>query len=171
MKARLLAILCGRAGWSDYEDIVKDIFKDSLFPKFITEPLTQEVSPLPDFRRDILLPLTLEGNFWHYLSVVYKGSIIIVECKNYCDTITPDEVHSALKYLTRPGVADIAFIVSRLGPNPQAFQLAIDYYKTVNKLFIFLNDTNLNDLIDLSGKPDEATNYLRDIYNGQKARM
>ena len=40
MKARLLAILCGRAGWSDYEEIVKDIFKDALFPKYITEPLT-----------------------------------------------------------------------------------------------------------------------------------
>ena len=73
--------------------------------------------------------------------------------------------------MTRPGVADVAFIVSRLGPNPQAFQLAIDYYKTMNKLFIFLNDTNLNALIDLAGRPDEATNYLSDIYNGQKARM
>ncbi len=77
MKARLLAILCGRAGWSDYEEIVKDIFKDALFPKYITEPLKQEVSPLPNFRRDILLPLTLEGNFWHYISLIYKGSIVI----------------------------------------------------------------------------------------------
>lgn len=171
MKAKLNSIPYGRHGWSDYEDIVCNIFKGCLHPKYISEPMTQEVSPNPDFRRDIILPLTFDGSFWHYLSVVYKGSLIIAECKNYTDPITQDEVTTTLKYVTRPAVSNLAFIVSRKGPNKEAFQLAIDFYKTMNKLFIFLDDKNLIDMIDLIGKPDEATSYIRDLYNNQKAVM
>ena len=171
MKFRLNSIPYGKPGWIDYEDIVCDIFKGCLQPKYISEPFTQEVSPNPNFRRDIILPLTVEGNFWHYLSVVYKGSLIIVECKNYTDPITQEEVTSTLKYITRPAVSNLAFIVSRKGASPEAFRLAIDLYKTVNKLFIFIDDKHLIDLIDLNGRPDDATSYIRDLYNNQKAIM
>lgn len=171
MKKRLKSIKGGDTQWRDYEDIVLDIIKDCLFPEVISEPYDQVTSPSPDYRRDIILPLIAYSGFWHYISIVYGSTLLVVECKNYKNKITPIQVDSTYKYLRRPNVSNIGFIFSRKGPNSEAFNTAIDIFRIEHKILIFFDDHDLEKLIDFKGNPIEATNYIRDTYNRQKIRM
>jgi hypothetical protein len=171
MKNRLKSIKGGDRQWSDYEDIVLEIIKGCLFPDVISEPYDQVTSPSPSYRRDIILPLTANTGFWHYISIVYGGTLLVVECKNYKNKITPTQVDSTYKYLRRPNVANIGFIFSRKGPSSAAFKTAIDIFRIEHKLLVFFNDNDLEKLIDYINKPVEATNYIRDTYNYQKLKM
>ena len=65
------------------------------------------------------------------------------------------------------------YIISsiKISTNKAAFLTAIDIYRIDNKLLIFLDDTDLEKLIDLKGQPDEATKYFREKYNEQKLKM
>jgi hypothetical protein len=171
MKKRLKSITSGNKQWRDYEDIVLEIIKDCLSPEVISEPYDQVTSPSPDYRRDIILPLIAYSGFWHYISIVYGSTLLVVECKNYKNKITPHEVDSTYKYLRRPNVSNIGFIFSRKGANSEAFKTAIDIFRIEHKLLIFFNDQDLEKLIDFKGKPSKATNYIRDTYNHQKLKM
>ena len=171
MKKRLQTIKPGKSQWSTYEDVVLEILRGCFIPDVISEPFDQVTSPKPDYRRDIILPIIADTGFWHYVSIVYGGTLIVTECKNYKDKITPSQVDSTNKYLRRPNVANLGFIFSRKGPNPAAFDTAIDIYRVDKKLLLFFNDNDLEVLSDLQDKPQEASNYVRNIYNGQKVRM
>ena len=76
-----------------------------------------------------------------------------------------------MKYLRRPNVSNLGIIFSRKGSNKNAFATAIDIYRIDGKLLIFLDDSDLEKLIDLKGKPDVATEYFREKYNEQKLKM
>lgn len=171
MKARLKAINPGKADWSKYEDIVIEILHDAFCPDVFSDIHDQVVSPTPEYKRDIILPIVADSGFWHYVAIMYRGTLIVTECKNYTEEITPAQVDSTWKYLRRPNVTNLGIIISRKGPNKEAFTTAIDIYRTDNKLLIFLDDSDLEELIDLKGKPDEATEYLKNKYNEQKLRM
>lgn len=171
MKARLKSIKGGKTDWSKYEDIVIEILKDAFCPDVFSKPYDQVTSPAPSYQRDIILPIVSDSGFWHYISIVYGGTLLVTECKNYTKKITPGQVDSTVKYLRRPNVSNMGIIFSRKGPNKAAFLTAIDIYRIDGKLLIFLDDTDLEELIDLKGKPDDATKYFREKYNQQKLKM
>ena len=171
MKKRLRAIKGGKTDWSKYEDIVIEILEGAFCPTVFSKPYDQVTSPAPNYQRDIILPIVSDNGFWHYISIVYGGTLIVTECKNYTKKITPAQVDSTVKYLRRPNVSNLGIIFSRKGPNKNAFATAIDIYRIDGKLLIFLDDSDLEKLIDLKGKPDDATEYFREKYNEQKLKM
>jgi len=168
---RLSSIPPGLTGWSEFESCTELILENALFPDFIDKPIIQEVSPYPDQRRDIILPIKHTSPMWHYWAVVYGSDLLMVECKNYRDSITQAEVETTAKYLRRPSLAKLAFIISRTDPEPAAFDAAVDIFRTEKKLIIFLALDDLHSLIDHDGNPVDATDHLRKKYQLQKARM
>jgi len=171
MKARLKAIKGGDKDWSKYEDIVLEVLEGAFCPDIFSKPYDQVTSPSPNYQRDIILPIISDNGFWHYISIVYGGTLLVVECKNYTKKITSAQVDSTVKYLRRPNVSNLGIIFSRKGPNKSAFKAAIDIFRIDGKLLIFLDDSDLEKLIDLKGNPNEATKYFRDKYNQQKLEM
>ncbi len=160
----------GRA-WSIYERFCYNLFRRLFYPTCIDKPINQIVSPFPNQRRDIILPIVAVDNFWHYLACVYGGDLVVLECKNYTNQIGQDEVEQTRKYLRRPSVANIAFLISRQGPNQSAFECAMDIYRSENKLIIFLSDKELHQLIECHINHVDAIPTLRRIYQTQKAHV
>ncbi|OAI48213.1 hypothetical protein AYO44_07575 [Planctomycetaceae bacterium SCGC AG-212-F19] len=154
----------GKAKAPLFEEHTAAVFERIFNPHCIDKPRMQVTSPAPNHRRDIILPIVANGGVWHYWAVVHGSDLIMVECKNYAGPIGQDEVESTVKYLRRPGLSRLAFIVSRKGPDTSAIQAAREIYRTEpTKLLVFLSEQDLIDLLRFTGKHDAASLHLRRI--------
>lgn len=172
MHNRLQRIPAGQGrGWQMYEQFTSLLFRNLFWPIHIAKPKVQSTSPNPDHRRDIIIPVTADTGFWHTLVFLHSGDLFVVDCKNYEGNVQASDVETVAKYLRRPAVASLGFLVSRLGPNGPAMDAAIDIYRTDRRLIIFLDDDDLHELINCVGDAAAATAVLRRIYQDQKAAM
>ena len=154
-----------------FEKAVEEVFTFCYYPKYIDAPISQSTSINPDQRRDIILPVIDTSSFFHYMSIVYRGDLILIECKNYTEQMTQQEVEKTLKYLRRPSLANIGFLIVRNGYDKGAFESAIDAYRIDGRLLIFLTEKNLNEMIAIKSKGDDCIPYLRRTYQNQKLTM
>jgi len=171
VQQKLAGLARGRAEASAFELLAALIFRRAFCPACIDRPLLRVSSPHPDYRRDIILPVTAVNGAWHYWSVVYGSDLLMVECKNYDEPVSAAEIDLSAKYLRRPGLASLAFLATRRSPSDQAVDAARDLFRTEKKLFIFLADDALMALAGYGGNADAATAFLRREYQQQKARI
>lgn len=172
MHNRIRSIPTGRGPQStDFEEVVRDIFKFCFFPGYIDEPFFQPVADHPTQRRDIVLPITDTVDYFHFLSFCHAGDLILIECKNYTDEITQDEVEKTLKYLRRPSLASIGFLVARNGYDQGAFDSAVDAFRIDKRLIIFIDEGQLIDLYETAFFGGRSISALRKICQNQKVKM
>ena len=172
MQNRLKSISTGRGSQStEFELVVNDIFKFCFCPDYIDEPLLQPVSDGPIQRRDIILPVTDAKGYFYFLSICHAGDLILVECKNYTEPITQDEVEKTLKYLRRPSLANIGFIVARNGYDKGAFESAVDAFRIDKRLLIFIDEVQLMELYLAKAIGNDSIMVLRRLCQAQKAKM
>jgi hypothetical protein len=169
LQRRLRALPCGRSAAGRFELLTALVFKKAFWPHAIDTPVLQASSPSPNYRRDIVLPVTASNGQWHYWALVYGSDLIMVECKNYTEPIGAPQVDDTVKYLRRPGLAKLAFIATRKPPSAEALATARDVFRSDGKLFVFLCDDDLTALAGLAGAAAEV--YLRKAYQQQKMSL
>jgi hypothetical protein len=144
--SQLTSIMPGKAGAKDYENICLDII-NYLFGDSLLDPRQQ--AGLEDHLSfiDIIYQINPNHMFWQTLTRDFRARVIVFECKNYSEPITPMQVYTTERYISIAALRPICFILSRTPPHEHAFYAAMGAMRESAKLLIFLGDEDLKSMI------------------------
>lgn len=137
---------CGKEKWNYYQRLVGDILECLFYP-----PLSRPISELSDYykvnRRDFIIPNYADQGFWRYLRERYLADYIVVDAKNYCQTIRKREVLQISNYLKQHGVGLFGMIFSRKGSSKSAILTQREIWGIQGKLIIILDDQDVEQML------------------------
>jgi CheY-like chemotaxis protein len=113
--------------------------------------------------RDAILPNRAGGYFWESLLREFDAKHIVVEFKNYTAPIGKSEVSQLREYLTRKSLGRFGLIISRLNPSKSALISRSDAYEQQNCLILFLNDNDLQEMIEIRRNGQEPVKVLEQM--------
>lgn len=153
----------GRVDGNDkiYEKICTDIIR-YLFEVEFSQISEQHRTDDEMFRMDLLCSLKGTTEFWKFLIRFYSTKFVVFEYKNYADYISQNLIYITEKYLFPVALRNVAFIISRLGFDPNAEKAALGCLKEHGKLIISLNDEELIKMIAIKENGEEPSDYLLD---------
>lgn len=166
-KAKMLSDelnLCpkGREYFSQYEKICLDIFT-TLFVPPLSMPKTQSATVSRLRRRDHLFPNYAQNGFWSdIVKREYKGSYILLECKNLNTLISPAEVDDASKYLTEKGIGLFGVIMGRKRASKNAEKLQASKWNGKSEMIITLKDEDLLKMVELYENQEDPSVVIQE---------
>jgi hypothetical protein len=138
----------GRDYFSEYEKVCLAIFK-TLFVPPLGEPVTQSSTVSHLRRRDHVFPNRAREGFWHdVVKQTYKGTYVLIECKNLTTKVNVKAIDDAAKYLNKKGVGLFGLVLSRESANPNARRLQISHWSNEEKLIVVLDDNDMLALVE-----------------------
>jgi len=158
----------GKKYWKPYEDVCNGILSYCFSPD-LDEPLVQSFTEDKIHRRDLIfyIPHGL-GGFWEF--IIHKfGTGIVIDCKNYADEISGNEVRIATKYIGKKKLTTFALIVSRKGLNKNGKKVQRDLWNNNDQLLLNLTDADLIKMLELKGNDDDPWKVIdlmmKDFHN------
>jgi CheY-like chemotaxis protein len=158
--ARLTSCPAGRAHARQFEAICVVIL-DYLF----VPPLGQIISQPPRAGghdiRDAVLANNASDYFWSRLRQELDARFVVAEFKNYTTPVRKNEVIQLRIYLKRRTLGRFGLLLSRLPPSQSALQARADAYADQECLILFLEDTILQEMIELRRKGRDPARVLQ----------
>jgi len=139
-------IMPGRDDCYKYQEKCKDIF-EYLFSPPLGKPHYENRDETNTNRRDIIFPNYAENGFWKFLRNKYHADYIVIDSKNYKDDIKKEEVLQISNYLKSFGTGLFGVILNRNQPSKGAFVTRREHWIAYQKLIIFLNDSDLKQML------------------------
>lgn len=165
---RLDACPLGIAGWAYFEDICTDILSFLFVPPLII-PQRQAKTLSGINRRDAIFPnrnitpANPNSKNWFHLYQELDARMILVEYKNYDSSeIGPEEVNSALNYLTNP-MGRLALLVCSKEPNEQARIRRNTIYSNEKKVILFLTKDHLKEMLAMMERGEDPSDLIMDL--------
>lgn len=155
----------GKDGWKQYEDIGGEIFHFLFSDTFRNYSFEyQSINADGTFRRDLIINNTYSDSpsFWQLVKDDYNSNLIIIDFKNYQQTLTPDEFYNPSKYMNKLA-GNFVIILSRCGLDESAKKFQIKLLED-NKLVMCLSDANLIDLINQKVNGQNPLYSLENMY-------
>jgi DNA-binding NarL/FixJ family response regulator len=148
--------------YAAHEEVVRVILMTVLHPH-LTNPRSQISTISGSRRRDILFSNYSSLPFWQRVSQRHDATQIVFEVKNVkrLDVRYVDQVAG---YLT-PGLGRLGFLVSRSPAGAPMVQRAVEVFQTDRKVVLFLCDHDLEDMLKLKERGDDATELIRQRYD------
>ena len=153
----------GESQWRRYEGLIAVLLKKAFYPSLIDKPLLQVVTRAPNYRRDIVIQAISAYGLWYSWSIHFKGDLFVIECKNLSTPITSEEVDTTLKYMRRPGIANLGFIFTRHPPAKSAHDAVKDAYILDRKLILLIDDHDTFEFIRALDEPQGPELVFRRI--------
>lgn len=151
----------GRKSSTKYERICTEIIKylfETEFSQFSQQHKTNDSM----FRMDILCSLKGTTAFWKMLINFYNTKFVVFEFKNYSRKLKQNLIYVTDKYLFKPALRNVAFIISRKGFDNHSGKAAMEILKESGKLIIDLTDDDLIKMILAKMDGNEPSDYLLD---------
>jgi hypothetical protein len=146
--AELREVPRGRRSASKYEDVCKRII-DYLFGDFLIDPRQQPRSTDGLNIMDIAYRLRPGHPFWDTLTRDMRARLIIFECKNYGNSVSAMQVYTTERYMHVGAFRPLCFILTREAPSKNARLAAFGAMRESGKLFVFLTDDDLCQMLDI----------------------
>jgi hypothetical protein len=160
-KDKLKRIPCGRASWKAYENLMEDVLK-FLFKTDLTMWDPQQRTDDTLSRFDLVCRINGFDSFWKAMIRSFNTRFVLFEFKNYCDELTQHQVYTTERYLYKNALRSVGFIVSRKGASEGAEQAAKGALRENGKLIIFLDDRDINKMLDIKDNDGIPNDYLAD---------
>jgi KTSC domain len=161
LSGRLAAIKPGRPDWPKYQNLCRDIL-EYLFTPPLAKPIYESSDGNNANRRDIVFPNYAVQGFWKGLKEKYIADFIVVDAKNYSKKIEKKEVLQIANYLKSYGTGLFGIIVSRTDPKESALITRMEQWIAYNKLIIFLNDLDLEQMLNMKdNNTDDPAEVIR----------
>lgn len=153
----LAAISAGKGEWRLFQRLCLDIF-NHLFCPPLSNGLWEHENASGVNRRDIIMPNYSTVGFWYYLRQMYRADHIVIDAKNYVESISKEEVLQLANYLSYHGTGLFGLIVTRSGDDSAARHIRREQWMMHNKLILVLNDDDLNQMLTNhdTGVPPES---------------
>jgi hypothetical protein len=139
----------GISGWLEYENLCTDVFcflfKDD-FRNFTYR--TQSYTHDKIFRRDLIINnnyVDVTG-FWAQIKSEFNSNLIVIDFKNYSDTLEQNEFYLPSKYLNLIS-GKFAIICSRNGLGNSAKILQRKMFNRDKEFILCLTDTDMKEMI------------------------
>lgn len=149
LEQKLLNCKSRKLYWHDYELIGAEIFK-YLFSDDFEDYQFKYQSPTKDGiqLRDLVVNNNFKdkSSFWGRMHTQYHSNMIMLDFKNYSETVDSDCVYSVTKYMTSC-TGHFALIFSRQGPNESAHVEQIRMLRE-GQLVLCLSDRDLLEMIN-----------------------
>jgi hypothetical protein len=162
-----------------YEEICKEILtflfcKDIPEAKALNNPSSQSESDQGYERRDLVFQNSATDGFWLDIRKDYQAVGIVVDAKNYKNTITKKTIHDTAVYLNEKGLGMFGIVVARKIPNESKSSLTknqrlnstvkaqLDQWEKNGKMIIMLDDDDLILMINQKVHGDDPTSLIRE---------
>jgi hypothetical protein len=152
LRTRLAEISPG-PDWLNYQKLCREI-SEFLFCPPLSPPLWERPNFSSVNRRDLILPNYAPDGLWAYLRTRYQADYVVIDAKNYSESITKDEVLQIANYLQRNGVGLFALIFSRKEPDARLLYSLREQWVLHDKMIVVLSDSDVNQM--LSDKKADA---------------
>ncbi|WP_306231404.1 hypothetical protein [Agrococcus beijingensis] len=150
----------GRAHWSKYQTIVRDILRLVLTPP-LESPIEELSNRMGVNRRDVIMPNYAVDGFWHFLRNHYSAHFVVVEAKNYTGPIKKNQVLQVANYLSEPGTGLFGIIACRTAGDRSAEITRREQWILHRKLIVVLNDADFDEMLALNCGGQEPSAVIR----------
>ncbi|MDL1164106.1 restriction endonuclease [Yersinia pestis] len=138
----------GTRHWMAYQKICANIL-EHLFCPNLGKPIIELSDHVRANRRDIIMANYCDEGYWKYLRGRYRADYIIVDSKNYSTKVDKSCVLQMANYLKDYGPGMFGIIALRTEPKESAIHTQREIWMAHNKLIIFVNDTDFEQMLML----------------------
>lgn len=156
----------GKESWSEYEMIGKEIF-DYLFMDDFLNYSSELQSTTDDglCRRDLVINNTPFGvnSIWGILQQRYNSMLIVVDFKNYQESLSPSALYVPTKYLNKQ-TGNFGIIFTREDLNEAAQKEQLRLVSTEEKVLLSFSDNDLIAMLEEKKAGGSVTYRVNDRY-------
>ena len=156
----------GKESWSEYEMIGKEIF-DYLFMDDFLNYSSELQSTTDDglCRRDLVINNTPFGvnSIWGILQQRYNSMLIVVDFKNYQESLSPSTLYVPTKYLNKQ-TGNFGIIFTREDLNEAAQKEQLRLVSTEEKVLLSFSDNDLISMLEEKKVGGSVTYRVNDKY-------
>lgn len=156
----------GKESWSEYEMIGKEIF-DYLFMDDFLNYNSELQSTTDDrlCRRDLIINNTPLGinSIWGILQQRYNSMLIVVDFKNYQESLSPSTLYVPTKYLNKQ-TGNFGIIFTREDLNEAAQKEQLRLVSTEEKVLLSFSDNDLIAMLEEKKAGGSVTYRVNDKY-------
>jgi HJR/Mrr/RecB family endonuclease len=151
---QLQSIKPGKEQWSIYQKLISDIL-ELLFIPPLEPPRYEHPDREADNRRDMIFENSAITGFWKTIKDTYDGHYIVVDAKNYTDTISKKPVLEIAHYLKSYGCGMFGIIACRKGESKSSKSAIREQWIGNKKLIIVIDDNDLQEMLKINS-PEEV---------------
>lgn len=154
---RLKTTAPGKSEWKQYQRLCLEIF-NHLFSPPLNKGLSENENAVRVNRRDIIMPNYATEGFWYYVRQTYRADHIVIDAKNYTESIGKEQVLQLANYLSQHGTGLFGIILTRTDDDRSAQYIRREQWMSHNKMIIVLNDGDLIQMLSeqAGSTPPEA---------------
>jgi hypothetical protein len=156
---RLTSITPG-PDWVRYQRLCREI-AEYLFCPPLSLPIWESGNFSATNRRDIILPNYSTQGLWHHFRVHYKADYIVIDAKNYSESIKKEEVLQIANYLQRHGVGLFAIIFCRVEIDPRLYYVLREQWVLHDKLIVVLTDSDVRQMLSDKREGGDPAEVIR----------
>lgn len=156
----------GKESWSEYEMIGKEIFDYLFMDDFLN--YNSELQSMTDdrlCRRDLIINNTPLGinSIWGILQQRYNSMLIVVDFKNYQESLSPSTLYVPTKYLNKQ-TGNFGIIFTREDLNEAAQKEQLRLVSTEEKVLLSFSDNDLISMLEEKKAGGSVTYRVNDKY-------
>ncbi|KAF6578401.1 restriction endonuclease [Paenibacillus sp. JJ1683] len=150
----------GTKHWMAYQKICASILEHLFYPS-LGKPIIELSDHVRANRRDIIMANYCDEGYWKYLRGRYRADYIIVDSKNYSSKLDKSCVLQMANYLKDYGPGMFGIIALRTEPKESAIHTQREIWMAHNKLIIFVNDTDFEQMLMLKKNGNEPEEVIK----------
>ncbi|MFD8085565.1 hypothetical protein ACFV4F_28135 [Kitasatospora sp. NPDC059722] len=160
LASRLSEMSPGRATWSSYQKLCREIF-EYLFCPPLQAAIWESSNESKVNKRDFILPNYATDGFWRFLREEYRADYIVVDAKNYAAGIEKEEVLQIANYLSRHGAGLFAIIMTRNKVQDSAAYIIREQWILHSKLLVPLDDRDVLQMLTDKSRGNDPGELIR----------
>lgn len=152
----------GKSNWRDYEIKSAEALR-YLFGEDLNGWHDQKRTDDGLNRYDLICRVKPLSEFWSFVIDDLGSRYVLFEFKNYVGFIKQGQVLTTEKYLLIKALRSVAFILSRKGPDKNAFLTTQGAMREHGKLMIMLTDDDICAMLKMKDEGDDPADYLFEL--------
>lgn len=160
LQQTLLEIQAGEVDAPKYQTWVRDVLEYLFVPPL--GPVHYEDSDADRRnRRDVILENWASDPFWALLRTGYHADMVVIDAKNYSDSLKKQPVLDISHYLKRHGCGLFGILVSRKGVGAAGVHAIREQWIASRKLIVCLADSDILQMLDAKDSGARAEPLLQ----------
>ncbi|MFI1764021.1 restriction endonuclease [Streptomyces sp. NPDC020800] len=139
---RLRAVEPGRRHWSQYQKLCREITHELFCPP-LSAPIWERANLDATNKRDLILPNYAPDGLWAFFRSEYRADFVVIDAKNYRESIKKEEVLQIANYLQRHGAGLFALIFCRTPIDAKLVYILREQWVLYDKLITPLHDEDV----------------------------
>lgn len=157
---KLKDIAPGKRDWSRYQKLCREITHELFCPP-LSPPIWERANLDATNKRDLILPNYAPNGLWAFFRSEYRADFVIIDAKNYQESIKKEEVLQISNYLQRHGAGLFALIFCRTPIDSKLTYILREQWVLYDKLITPLNDDDVVQMLTVKEHGRDPAEVIR----------